>query len=716
MPDAEEALRLWLRARTLCAQSLHHRGEHAGALELLETIPEDVGYGMAERAMAHAALGRLYWFSGQIHAADQAMTLAGADGAGLGMLQRAQLLNNLGAVRHHSGNRAEAVSAWEQALVLFERVQAELEAERTRANLCVGFKELGRFERARQVGLEAARGAARLRSSDLICHAALNLGELDLCEGRYAHAEARFQEALAEADAAGLVRDSVEARLRTVELSLRRGDGGVAARAEAVEAVAEEAGLMVERCQASVLRAAALARQGAAPDQVDPLVDGAIRPLQEAGAASVLAWARLWVAEAWLALDRPRDAAIEVDKARAFARERSNVPLLQQADELEDRLSTRWSDPERDGRIEQLVSVAVAINEQADLRDVFNRIAQASRELLDGDRAFVLTGEPPEVVAAVARGALLGPPSMSVVEKAMRQQREVIAADVGERRDLREVRSVAAMELRSVMCVPMRHHEEVIGAIYVDSRTASQQRMWESAELMRGLSALAAVAVVKMRYFEETVRQATMAAQLAERERVARELETKNAELERLNEQLQVSAITDPLTGIGNRRQMATVLSGAFVSAQQGGEALSVIIADIDHFKNINDTRGHQAGDLVIAEVARRVRSCLRGEDRVFRYGGEELVVLTHALDEDALGALCERIRTAIADEPLGIGGGRAMGVTVSLGASFMLPSEDSRWEDILQRADAALYQAKAGGRNRVVLHGGAAEATADPT
>jgi diguanylate cyclase len=160
---------------------------------------------------------------------------------------------------------------------------------------------------------------------------------------------------------------------------------------------------------------------------------------------------------------------------------------------------------------------------------------------------------------------------------------------------------------------------------------------------------------------------------------------------------------------------MATVLSAAFLSAQQGGEALSVIIADIDHFKNINDTRGHQAGDFVIAEVARRVGSCLRGEDRVFRYGGEELVVLTHALDGAALGVLCERIRTAIADEALELGGGRAVRVTVSLGASFMLPNEDTRWEDILQRADAALYQAKEGGRNRVVLHRGAAEAPADP-
>ena len=130
-----------------------------------------------------------------------------------------------------------------------------------------------------------------------------------------------------------------------------------------------------------------------------------------------------------------------------------------------------------------------------------------------------------------------------------------------------------------------------------------------------------------------------------------------------------------------------------------------MIIADIDHFKSINDTWGHQVGDQVIVEVARRVGACLRGEDRVFRYGGEEFVVLTHALDKSALEVLCERIRLAIADAPIQLGDARSLQVTASSGASSMCPEQDTRWEDILQRADAALYAAKEGGRNRVVLH-----------
>ena len=123
---------------------------------------------------------------------------------------------------------------------------------------------------------------------------------------------------------------------------------------------------------------------------------------------------------------------------------------------------------------------------------------------------------------------------------------------------------------------------------------------------------MAAVAVVKVRLFEDSVRQARIAAQLAERERVARELAEKNTELERLNEQLRVSAVTDPLTGIGNRRHMAERLSAAFQACQEGRPPLSVIIADIDHFKRINDSFGHHAGDAVIQETARRIEASLR--------------------------------------------------------------------------------------------------------
>jgi diguanylate cyclase (GGDEF)-like protein/PAS domain S-box-containing protein len=155
-------------------------------------------------------------------------------------------------------------------------------------------------------------------------------------------------------------------------------------------------------------------------------------------------------------------------------------------------------------------------------------------------------------------------------------------------------------------------------------------------------------------------------------------------------------AVTDTLTGVWNRRHGTELLS-ADLSARRPGHALSLLMLDIDHFKAINDTFGHQAGDHVLIEVASRLRRSLRGNDMVARWGGEEFVVLLRdcALP-DAL-RLAEDIRAAIAEVPFGTLGS----LTVSVGAAEVRADEDlTSW---LGRADQALYRAKRAGRNEVV-------------
>ena len=159
-------------------------------------------------------------------------------------------------------------------------------------------------------------------------------------------------------------------------------------------------------------------------------------------------------------------------------------------------------------------------------------------------------------------------------------------------------------------------------------------------------------------------------------------------------------AVTDTLTGVWNRRH-GTELLAADLSARRPGQALSLLMLDIDHFKTINDTFGHQAGDHVLIEIASRLRRSLRGSDMVARWGGEEFVVLLRdcALP-DAL-RLAEDIRAAIAELPFG-----AMGsLTVSVGVAEARASEDlTTW---LERADQALYRAKRSGRNEVAADSG---------
>ena len=155
-------------------------------------------------------------------------------------------------------------------------------------------------------------------------------------------------------------------------------------------------------------------------------------------------------------------------------------------------------------------------------------------------------------------------------------------------------------------------------------------------------------------------------------------------------------AVTDALTGVWNRRQ-GTELLAADLSARRPGQALSLLMLDIDHFKAINDTFGHQAGDHVLIEIASRLRRSLRGNDMVARWGGEEFIVLLRDCALPDAQRLAEDIRAAIAEVPFGALGS----LTVSIGAAEIRANEDlTSW---LGRADQALYRAKRAGRNEVV-------------
>jgi diguanylate cyclase (GGDEF)-like protein len=153
-------------------------------------------------------------------------------------------------------------------------------------------------------------------------------------------------------------------------------------------------------------------------------------------------------------------------------------------------------------------------------------------------------------------------------------------------------------------------------------------------------------------------------------------------------------AQVDPLTGALNRRGIETEVP------PDGATRMSVAMIDVDHFKRVNDTLGHPTGDLVLQHVATAIASVLRTNDAVIRYGGEEfLVVLPEVGIHDAL-MVAERLRATIAAAPTAIPGGE-LHVTVSIGVAERQP--DELRDALIARADAALYQAKAAGRDRVV-------------
>jgi two-component system, cell cycle response regulator len=162
-------------------------------------------------------------------------------------------------------------------------------------------------------------------------------------------------------------------------------------------------------------------------------------------------------------------------------------------------------------------------------------------------------------------------------------------------------------------------------------------------------------------------------------------------------------AITDALTGLYNRRYMETHLTMLVDQAAARGKALSLLLLDVDHFKAINDTYGHDVGDDVLREFATRLRKTTRGIDLACRYGGEEFVIVMPETDIAVAAAVAERIRRRIANEPFSIReGAAAIEVTLSIGLAALGPPGDSA-ATLLKRADQALYRAKRDGRNRVV-------------
>ena len=167
----------------------------------------------------------------------------------------------------------------------------------------------------------------------------------------------------------------------------------------------------------------------------------------------------------------------------------------------------------------------------------------------------------------------------------------------------------------------------------------------------------------------------------------------------RLDESLNM-AITDALTGLHNRRFIESRLRQAVGSANSGGAPVSVMLLDIDYFKRINDTHGHEAGDLVLKIFAERVTSQLRALDLAARYGGEEFVILMPAAGLAEAENAAERVRRSVCGTDFKLSDALELPVTVSIGVAQLSP--DEMMESLLRRADAALYEAKTDGRNRV--------------
>jgi len=175
----------------------------------------------------------------------------------------------------------------------------------------------------------------------------------------------------------------------------------------------------------------------------------------------------------------------------------------------------------------------------------------------------------------------------------------------------------------------------------------------------------------------------------------------KQALLENSIQELKLLSLEDPLLKIGNRRAMEVDLSFTDAEAKRHHKSYAIALFDIDFFKRFNDTYGHRKGDQALHQVAQVVKQSVRESDRVYRYGGEELLVLMPESGAEEAGACAERVRESV--QALNIPNEKAdFGVlTISVGLAAAIAGD---WQTLVEEADAALYQAKSNGRNKLVV------------
>lgn len=178
---------------------------------------------------------------------------------------------------------------------------------------------------------------------------------------------------------------------------------------------------------------------------------------------------------------------------------------------------------------------------------------------------------------------------------------------------------------------------------------------------------------------------------------------------ERGQTELERTARVDYLTGVFNRRAIEELAARAISGARRHGVSLAIMILDLDHFKRINDSHGHEAGDNALIETVRRMREIMRAEDLIGRLGGEEFVALMPDVDLNSAQAAAERLRRNFAEHPMFISTGSEriqITVTISIGVTALEPG-DRLFSHLLRRADRAMYAAKAAGRNLVMVDAG---------
>jgi diguanylate cyclase (GGDEF)-like protein len=360
-------------------------------------------------------------------------------------------------------------------------------------------------------------------------------------------------------------------------------------------------------------------------------------------------------------------------------------------------------DPER---LSSLLRIGLRMAAERDLERLLRMIIEETSSVMDAERSslFLLDQEKGEMWAKIAQG-------VDVVEIRFPVGKG-IAGTVGKTGEIINIPDAyedsrfnpefdrkTGFRTRSILCGPLKNMRgEILGAIQVlNKRTNSFQAHDET--LLMALSSQAAVAIENADLYRRlSVLNLSLERKVEER---TAELMTANERLTALNRELEEISITDGLTQVYNRRYFMDRLRQEIKRVSRYGPPVSLLMIDIDFFKKVNDTFGHQAGDTVLAGVAGLIKGRLRETDLIARYGGEEFCLLATGADQAGALVLAERVR-ALIEKASFDHDSRRIAVTVSVGVSTWKQSLTEDAAELIRKADTALYRAKEQGRNRV--------------
>ncbi len=326
---------------------------------------------------------------------------------------------------------------------------------------------------------------------------------------------------------------------------------------------------------------------------------------------------------------------------------------------------------------EALYDTAMALNSSLRLDDILSRILDNIGKLVPYDVAMVSQvegnnirkiryhGNPETDSRLPLRDIYANLINIPVLKEIVQGKQPILVPDI--QKDIRwQAISVPGMQrIRSLLCAPIEYHSNVVGLITIISAIPD---FFTSIHIER-ITAFASQAAVAFEH----------ASLFAQAEHLS---------------------MTDPLTELHNMRFFNDFASLEFDRTNRYKRALSIAMIDLDHFKNINDTYGHSIGDLVLHETAARIKSAARSMDVVARYGGEEFVILMPEAGLDEAYLVAERVRRAVGDSPIE---NKGMAISVTLSAGVAEVDQDVKYlDELIKRADAAMYAAKAAGRNRV--------------